>query len=281
MVGVLSAGPCHGRRADVMPVGPGSKTGTPAERPIFLIGCARSGTTLLRLMLDSHPAISCGGETKFLVDLERTIERYALPTKFDQPRQYWLERLRAYYAGIQLDYMHRRGKRRWADKTPLYTLHLPLLEELFPHSQYVHLIRDGRDVVASTRDRWGYRPALGTAWRKWTLYVRTAQEFGRTLPAGRYHDLRYEHLVADPEPVMRRLFDFLGEAWDPRVLDYQAAEHDGSGEHYEHQAKRRRESSDERLIYRSRVHGGRGLDPLLAVVIRMRGGALLHELGYR
>ncbi|MDP8903877.1 MAG: sulfotransferase [Chloroflexota bacterium] len=248
--------------------------------PIFIIGCARSGTTLLRLVLDSHSHISAGPETKFLPDMARMIERWKLPAKFGLPREYWLERMREFYGTLQADYMRARGKRRWAEKSPVYTLHLDLLEELYPDAQYVHLIRDARDVVASTRDRWGYRAGYSTALRKWRRYVTTARAFGAQVGPQRYYELRYEDLVAAPEARMRELIAFLGERWEPRVLDYDKVEHDHHADHLAHQANRRRQTGDARLIYASRIRRGANLDPLLRLATWLGTRDLQRELGY-
>jgi len=251
-----------------------------STRPIFVVGCARSGTTLLRLMLDSHPQLSSGPETKFLPDLDRIIARWKLPAKFGLPREYWLAKMRQFYGSLHEDYMRTRGKTRWAEKSPLYTLHLDLIEELYPEAQYVHLIRDPRDVVASTKERWGYRAGLGTALRKWRRYVETAQAFGARVGPTRYHELRYEDLVAEPERQMAGLLEFLGEPWDPAVLAYDGVEHNFHESHLTHQAARRQESGDSRLIYGSRVRRGRGLDPVLRLATWLGSRGLMSELGY-
>src|SRR4051794_37690957 len=99
-------------------------------RPIFIIGCGRSGTTLLRLMLDSHPEIAAGEETKFLTDLEPILgEHWRLLQTYGFNRDWWLERMRAFYGGFMAEYAARKGKRRWAEKTPGYTFHLELVDE--------------------------------------------------------------------------------------------------------------------------------------------------------
>jgi len=270
-----SKGPTAGSDAPDRPLTHGA-----ASAPIFVIGCARSGTTLVRLLLDSHPNISAGAETKFLPELERMIERANLDRKFDLQRAYLLDRMREFYGTIQHDYMARRGKRRWAEKTPAYTLHLPLIDELYPDAQFVHVIRDARDVVASTRDRWGYRAALGTALSKWRRYVTAARAFGRRLPAGRYHDLRYEALVEDPETVARELLAFLNEPWEAQVLAYDQYSHADLDQHVGLQEERRRSAEDRRLIYASRVRHGADLDPLLRMAVRLGGRRLMRELGY-
>jgi len=234
-------------------------------------------------MLDSHPRISCGEETHFLRDLESTVgAHWPLLETYGFPREYWLERIRAFYTGFQADYMARRGKERPAEKDPTYTLVLPFIDELFPDAQYVHLIRDAYDVVASFRDRWGYRSALRVARTEWARYVRAGREFGKRLPASRYVEIRYEQLVADPEPSLRTLLEFLSESWDPAVLRFLDAPHDATKRYTRFTADRRAEGGDAGAIYRSRVGAGRrDLDPVLRTTVRRGAGPLLRELGYR
>jgi hypothetical protein len=250
--------------------------------PIFVIGSPRSGTTLLRLVLDSHPRISCGEETHFLRDLEAIVGRHwPLVATYGLPREWWLERIRALYADFQAEVLRGSGKARWAEKDPTYTLHLPFIEELFPEARYVHLLRDGHDVVASFRDRWGYRSAARVARSEWARYVSAARELGERLPPERFLELRYEELVADPEAEARRLFDFLGEAWDPAVIEFDPAEHRATERYRRFTAQRRASGGDSATIYRSRVGAGaESLDPLLRNLLRRRNGELLRRLGY-
>jgi hypothetical protein len=250
--------------------------------PILIIGSARSGTTMLRLILDSHPRISCGEETHLLQTMEPAMTRHwRLLERYGFPRAYWTARLAAFYGGAMADYAARRGKARWADKDPSNTMLLPFADELFPDAQYVHLIRDGHDVVASHRDRWGYRSGLRAARGVWRRYVDTAREFGARQPPGRYQELRYEALVAEPEAQLRDLFAFLGEAWDPAVLEFDRAQHDGTERYSRFTAQRRSEGGDASTIYRSRVGAGRGsLDPVLRTLLHRSSGNLLRELGY-
>lgn len=248
-----------------------------------MIGCPRSGTTLLRLMLDSHPRLSCGEETHFLRDLSSTVEaHWPLLETYGITREAWLGRIRAFYVGFQTEYLERRGKQRWAEKDPTYTLILPFIDELFPDARYVHLIRDAYDVVASFKDRWGRRAALRVARGEWARYVRAGRDFGLGLPAGRYHELRYEGLVQGPEPVLRSLLDFLDEPWDPAVLHFQDAQHDATERYTRFTAMRRQQGGDSGAVYSSRIGAGRReLDPLLRTFVRAGSGPLLRELGYR
>lgn len=248
-------------------------------RPIFVVGCPRSGTTLLRLMLDSHPAISCGPETHFVAPLQQVMDRWPALSRFGFEREYWYEKLADFVDSFQSDYARRRGKRRWADKTPLYALHLDFVNDLFPRSQVVHLIRDGRDVVASHRDSWGYRSALGAS-DKWRRFVTAARSFGDRAEPDRYLEIRYEDLVDDPEATMRATLAFLGEAWDDAVLRYDDAAHDVYPGYAAVTDEHRRSDGDESLIYRSRVSGGGRLDPVLRQLFTVRAGRLAAELGY-
>jgi len=253
-----------------------------AAPPIFIIGSPRSGTTLLRLILDAHPHISCGEETHFLRDLEAIVGRnWGLVATYGLDREWWLAHLRALYGDFQAEVLARSGKRRWAEKDPTYTLHLGFIEELFPNALFVHLLRDGHDVVASFRDRWGYVSAARAARGEWARYVRAARALGERLPAQRFLELRYEELVSQPVAQGRRLFDFLGEPWDPSVLEFDPADHRATGRYQWFTAQRRAAGGDDATIYRSRVGaGGDSLDPLLRALLRWRNGELLRELGY-
>jgi hypothetical protein len=250
--------------------------------PIFVIGSPRSGTTLLRLMLDSHPRISCGEETHFLRDLEVIVGRnWNLVSTYGLDREWWLDHIRALYGDFQTEVLTRSRKARWAEKDPTYTLHLGFIEELFPNAVYVHLLRDGHDVVASFRDRWGYKSAARAARTEWARYVDAAQALGARLPAERYLELRYEDLVTDSEAEAQRLFAFLDEDWDASVLDFDPAVHSATDRYQWFTAQRREAGGDDSTIYRSRVGaGGSSLDPFLRTLLRRRNGKLLRQLGY-
>jgi sulfotransferase family protein len=275
-IGRLAGEGTDERREHVAGTAPTTPAHEPPGRaaPIFVVGSPRSGTTLLRLILDSHPRISCGEETHFLRDLEAVVGRHwGLVASYGIERDWWLERLRHLYLGFQAEVLARSGKSRWAEKDPTYTLLLGFIEELFPDALYVHLLRDGHDVVASFRDRWGYASAARAARTEWARYVQAAQ--AHALKVG------YERLVADPEGEGRRLFGFLGEAFAPEALAFDAAEHAATGRYRRFTASRRQAGGETATIYRSRVgSGAASLDPFLRTLLRRRHGALLRELGY-
>jgi hypothetical protein len=237
--------------------------------PIFIVGCQRSGTTLLRLILDSHSRIACGPETRFLRDFERiTGADWHRISRFGFPRGYWLAKAADYFGSFQAEYAASRGKVRWADKSPLYALILDYVWEVFPDAQVIHLIRDVKDVTASHRTAFSYKAALGAP-RKWQRYITAVRSAAATVPADRYHEVRYESLVADREQTVRGIVAFLGEPWDPAVLDYERAEHDVNPRYWQRTAGRRQGSRKRRR-----------LDPVLWTVTRVVGRSLRRRLGY-
>jgi hypothetical protein len=250
--------------------------------PIFLVGCQRSGTTMLRLVLDSHSAISCGPETRFLTDLERIVGRdWERLARFGFTQEEWLRRIADFFGGVHADYARARGKSRWADKTPRYAISLDFVTRVFPEAQIVHVIRDGRDVVVSHRKRFGYWSAVKCV-VKWPRYIRAARAVGATLPADRYHELRYEDAVTEPEKTLRALFEFLGEPWEEGVLDYATKPHDVAAKYTTEAERRRAAARTDAAIYRSRVGSHRReLDPFLRILVRIFSGRMLRELGYR
>lgn len=247
-------------------------------RPIFVVGCPRSGTTLVRLILDAHPNISCGPETHILLDVSKaTDERFRRLAEFGETEARWHERVATLFGGFQSDYARRRGRGRWADKTPQYVFCLDFIVACFPDAQIIHVVRDGLDVTASQLAKWGWGVALRCAAGDWVRAVEAGRRWGAKAGAARYHELRYEELVGSPEPVLRRLTDFLGEPWHPGLLAYHQAQHDGN----RGLAGRIAEKGHGEAIYRTRVGAGAaGLHPLLKALFRRRSGALQTQLGY-
>ncbi len=249
--------------------------------PIFILGAPRSGTTLLRLVLDAHPHISAGPETRFLLDLARIFgQHWDRLERFGFDRTYWREKVATFFASVHADYAAARGKRRWCEKTPRYTVIADLIAELYPDARFLHVVRDGLDVVASHRDRWGWRSAYA-AIDDWRTLVRKARRFGAEVGPERYLEVRYESLVADAEPTLREVFRFLDEPWDDAVLHFDDGAHDAPTKYEEHTRRRREEAGTDGPIYASRIGAGaRELDPFLRYRFRRRAGKLRRELGY-
>jgi hypothetical protein len=219
-------------------------------RPLILLGVSRSGTTLLRVILDRSPGIAIPDESFFVpllarrhgrtVDAQRFLDDIARITTIRE----WGVSLADVSARVDSDmptgeaiaaiyeaYAARAGKPRWGDKTPMYMRHLPLLEELFPDAQYVHLIRDGRDAALSflqmpagtfTRT-WAHPTTPARFACLWRKEVGDARALGRRVGAPRYLAVRYEDLIADPEAAIRAICSFAAIAFEPAMLDYTGA----------------------------------------------------------
>ena len=218
-----------------------------ADRPIFVLGCPRSGTTLLQLMLHAHRRIAIPPETRFVItsyearntfgDLREEPRRRALASSITRERQTLF-----YDLGLDADavfeeivdgpptlgsaieivfraYASRFGKPRWGDKRPGYYQYIPALLRMFPDAQIVHLIRDGRDCVASLQTMPWFSGDIYAAVRYWIEAIDSGRRAARRLPADTYFELRYEELVADPAARLTELCDFLGEEYDPAMAE--------------------------------------------------------------
>ncbi len=221
--------------------------------PIFIVGSPRSGTTLMRFILSSHPDIFIPDETGFIPFLLPEV-MVDLPLKGEDVHQV-LKRMSelhfqwrnivpdeiAFYNSLPqpptladvLDALYRQqtaavlkdGRKitRWGDKTPLYVRHIPLLLRMFPQAQFIHMIRDGRDATVSAQKKWG----LATYWyqdnyyllKNWAANVRAGLETGQKLAPTQYLEVRYEDLVQQPEATVRGVCAFLGETFYPEMLN--------------------------------------------------------------
>lgn len=214
---------------------------------LFVVGSGRSGTTLLRAMLDAHPDLTIPGESYFIEQMARRRDGFRRDGRFardlfeaelfadlrfrawnlppDAVRAEFDERppvdIASAVRGTYRAAAARMGKTRWGDKTPSYALCVPLLADLLPEAVFVHLVRDPRDVAASyARAGWGPRTmtAAGHAWRS---RVVAAAGAGRALGPGRYLEVRYEDLVGDPAAHLARICDLAALDYRPEMLDYE------------------------------------------------------------
>lgn len=200
------------------------------DRCVFIGGCGRSGTTLLREILNRHSAFAIGPESTFLCDLLNT-KRLSVIWEMDRGE---LERAaRSSKSVVRFaEWFFRRhlevsGKRRWGDKTPRNVLFAPMLLGRFPNSVFVHALRDGRDVACSLRNHPRETVSGGrvvAAKHRRTISY-SAARWVRDAGAGvclqghpRYVEVRYEDLVGEPEVTVRSLCERLGESYEPAML---------------------------------------------------------------
>jgi sulfotransferase family protein len=189
--------------------------------PIFIVGSLGSGSTLLRLMLDSHEHIAIPQETGFL--------RLALAHEWVPYWHFggeWHEHLdltdedndrslATYFGGMFEAYASARGKQRWGEKTPFHVWHVDRALRLFPDAVFVGIVRHPGGTATSLHERFRY--PWTKAIRHWVRSNKRLVHEAVRRPE-RFCLVRYEDLVTEPETTMRALLDWLGEPWSPAVL---------------------------------------------------------------
>jgi hypothetical protein len=211
----------------------------------MIVGSPRSGTTLLRFMLDAHPDLAIPPETGFVPTLQSLAGTgdalrkllYDTLIAFPPDAPGWSDfGIAAEDFKIALDqvvpfdltggirafyrlYALRFGKTRYGDKTPLNSYHLLDIQRLLPEAHFVHVIRDGRAVAASLRKRW-FSPGhdITVQAQFWRANVLAAREHSKH--CRKYCEVRYESLLQAPESTLRTLCDFLELDFHPSMLDY-------------------------------------------------------------
>lgn len=263
---------------------------TITKSPIFIGGAGRSGTTLLRVILDTHPNIACGPELKVTEIIARLWydfqTKYSGITKEYDITQKDTNRLFAgLIEGLLNKYKVKEGKERIAEKSPNNIHIFPHLHEMFPESPLIHVIRDGRDVVASLlsmdwRNFDGKPMEYTQNTKKAALFWSGAITIGRkfaissTSASAVYYEIRYEDLVLEPELHLRQLFKFIDEPWNPVVLEYYKKKHN--------LAKESSTTQVTQQLYTSSIgRWKKDLTPDQLEDIDSVTGDLLIELGYK
>lgn len=221
------------------------------EAPLYIVGAARSGTTLLSTMVHAHPQAAVIPETHFfanyvapalrpdgsapevsqvelsrICDLDRFLNRVAVTAEallspFGGGSASWIDVYRQLLAGYtrNLD-----GACRVVEKDNRLTVLLPQLWRLLPKASVVHVIRDPRDVVLSLRKVvWGRKRTLRTHIQWYRQPVEAARAAGPELFGDRYVEVFYEDLLAQPEQTLRRMCDGVGLPFDPTMLAHTSA----------------------------------------------------------
>lgn len=223
-------------------------------RPFFIVGSGRSGNTLLRRILFGHSELYIPPETyvlghaiktfrehnrinwRHLVFLILSIFEYhpefttfectlgplaqelARSPASSRNLAYLLDRFYRYHADL-------KGFKpsRWGDKTPLNIYALAPIRRVFPRAQFIHIIRDGCDVVDSYL-RSGIYPDLTSAAKRWTSSVRAFSKFSRRFPEA-CCQIRYEDLVTKPQETIAELCGFLGVAFEEQMINSEDLSH--------------------------------------------------------
>lgn len=211
---------------------------TTLDRPIFVIGCSRSGTTVLAEYFGQHGEVANWSEAAQLFDLDYynpDIEHYKDETSITEPDAFRIKFLASMYTRL-------RGRKRFMNKHPQNSLRIRYLKALFPDALFVHLIRDGRAVVLSSvvktkQERYRHAYPLGNfpkpiGWRNYrsesihAQYARQWKEIiehvrqtaSQVLSPQDYIEVSYETFCADTHSVLRNLDQFCG--LNPAARDY-------------------------------------------------------------
>lgn len=215
------------------------------DNGFFILGVQRSGTTLLRLLLDSHSSIAVPFESYVLLefaskissdykDLQDISDRRRIITdlisskgikKWNPPIQledFDLETCLDYRSVVTKAFSvfaRKSGKAIWGDKTPgTHLKEAAKLYKLFPDSKYVHIIRDGRDVASSiARQPWGANTYL-SALEYWRDLIEISRGQLSCIPQNQLLEIKYEDLVQDPEKIIKDVLEFIGVDYEPSML---------------------------------------------------------------
>jgi hypothetical protein len=217
----------------------------------FIVGCARSGTTLLYRIVDAHPEIAITPEMHWITHHFKSRNGLVTPElvselaghkrfgQFEINREQFEDLLGSgepvsyptFLSSVFGLYGKIKNKPLVGNKTPAYVRSIPTLHGLWPKAKFVHIIRDGRDVclsilnwkkgerIAGRFATWSEDPVSTTAlWWKWN--VRLGREDGAPLGPDLYHEVHYEALVSEPAKTCERLCNFLGIPYDDAMLKF-------------------------------------------------------------
>ncbi len=223
---------------------------------MFVVGCPRSGTTLLQRMLDNHPQLTVANDTHFITRAaKRVLRKQPRPSMTPELLDAVLAYRRFYRMGLgQAEVIYaaedcpdyatfvgrlytlraqKKHKQLSGEKTPDFCRKMPVLHTLFPHARFVHIVRDGRNTALSTLNwatptkgpgRWPLwkEDPLGTCALWWRWQAGTGLQHGRALGPEHYLQVKYEDLVARPEQQLAVIAAFLQIPYADEMANYHA-----------------------------------------------------------
>ncbi len=276
----------------------------PNDTPFFIIGVHRSGTTLLRYTLSSHPRIHIPPETDFIpyffgkhphehlsqgrvskilhviFTRYRFIEDWQGPPP--DPEIFYKEMKSHDPAGfleaLYTVYARQNNALRWGDKTPIYASYVDLIHTIFPNAKFLHIIRDPFDSAISLLEKYQadeFHIDIYFAARNWVRRIRAVQVSQNKLPPAQFLEVRYEKYVQDPEYETRKACDFLGEVYLPEMNEQHrlAQKEIPSDSHFFSNVRKP-------VFTQSIDRGRRDLSLANRRLIQRVAGPLMSELGY-
>lgn len=211
-----------------------------SSSPVFLVGPYRSGTTMVRLVLDSHSRLAVPPETFFMAELRHLVDNANSHQGFEGlgfSRQQVVARAAEFTAYFMEAYSHSRGKQMWVDKSPEYVWHLDWLAELFPSARFLLLSRHALDQVhshVSGRHVLDARLAPHRESPQEDARIAAARYWAAATEAQlaflEHHEnamlLRYEDACAGPIDCFTRVANFIGVPFEAEMLEYWQTTHD-------------------------------------------------------
>jgi hypothetical protein len=224
------------------------------SRPVLVGACPRSGTTLLRTMLHSHPELAMPRETRFVLESwgrrstfgdlreeknRRRLARWIVKRDASRFRRFGLDAeetieelaaapptLGSLLATCFVLYAEKHEKPRWGDKRPTYAARMSVIWSLFPSAHFVNVVRDPRACVASMRKLGWYEGRVVPAVELWERSLRAVDAWRPRLAADQLLEVKYEDLVLEPEPVLAGIAAFAGLAADAAAVEQMLRYHE-------------------------------------------------------
>jgi hypothetical protein len=215
-----------------------------SKAPVFVLGCGRSGTTLLyHMILSAGNFAIYRAESNILNQLEPRFGDLSVLRNRERAVDAWIDSKLFRRSGLDAGEIRRKivsdcnsggsflrifmeeicrkqGVERWADCTPEHLLHIPRIKETIPNALIIHIIRDGRDVALSTgklgyirRAWWDKSPIEMVCGIYWEWMIQRGREYGRQLGAD-YTEVRFDDVVTNPGHTLARLGEFIGQELD-------------------------------------------------------------------
>ena len=270
------------------------------DNPVFIVSAPRSGSTLLRLIIDAHPNIAIPppgylfnmiypylysygdlAVKENLMELAEdvletpTLKKWGLALDPAAVVTGVKERsFKGVYELVHTTYMQHQGKIRWGNKSPRNVHFIPDIKKLFPGAKFVHLLRDGRDVAIEIAEADFWPHSVWGGAQRWLHCIRAARVFGQELDSESFLEIKYESLCRDPEPVIRQLCDFIEEPFDPGMLSHHKSESTRTWAKIKiHQATARPITTEFVEIYKRRLnqHDQQALEALFREALQEAG----------
>lgn len=218
--------------------------------PVFIVGASRSGTTMLRLMLNAHSRLGVPQEFKYFnssphLDWVNWREPGLREEQYRRFVRGFLERRKHVFEGIGIEDLEKQivgsqvrdlrepyrlsgeawarhyGKQRWGEKTPHNLYYVDILFDMFPDARFIQIVRDPRAVVASMNQIPYFSSDSAFNALNWMQAVTVGFELLRvSVPESHRMTLRYEDLVSDPGECVGTICRYIGEPFEPQMLDF-------------------------------------------------------------